>query len=329
MEEPCPEGLVFVEGKCTAPTSDKAHQCEPSNQDECAQQCDKGHAGSCGALGFGYLERSHDYGKALAAFQKGCEGGDARACVNRGEMTLHGLGTNADPAAAAPLFESACNQGDAIGCGDLGRLVHAGTGVAHDDARAATLLRKSCDGGQAPACGELGSMTRDGAGVPKDDKAATALIRRGCDGSDARSCNTLGLQLEASDTIAAGIAYQRGCFGDGKDAGEACAGLGRIAQAGLVVDNDRAKRAYEMACDKQNVLGCAALKVAYGGTRVVTPDVPAQAAMQKACDGGQARACAILGVMQAAEGMPGGKQSLDRACKLNDKWACAMNAKVH
>ena len=331
MEEPCPEGLVFVEGKCAPPSADKPHQCEPGDLDGCSKQCDRGHAGSCGALGAIYQGRTHEFDKALVALKKGCDGGDVRACVNEGEMTLHGLGTKADPAAAAPLFDSGCNQGDAIGCAESGRLFHAGTGVTRDDGRAATLFRKACDGGQASACGELGVMTRDGAGVTKDEKAAGGLLKRACDGSDARACNVLGAQKEGTDAIAASIFYQRGCFASGvTEAADACIGLGRVLQAGPMANADRSKSAYEMACDKQNAVGCASLKLVFGGSRPVVPDVAQQTALQSTCNGGNARACATLGVLQAASGNAVlGKQTLERACTMNDQWACAMKSKVH
>jgi TPR repeat protein len=330
QEEPCPQGLVLVDGKCTAPTEDKPHLCDVSDQADCQKQCDRGHAGSCGALGAIFQGRTHEYTKALAALKKGCDGGDVRSCVNLGDMTLDGVGTKADPAAAAPLFDRGCTSGDAIGCARLGFLYRAGNGVAHDDARAAKLLRKACDGGQARACGELGLMTRDGAGLAADSNAATTLLRRGCDGGDARSCTLVGEQYEMRDPIAASIYYQRGCFAsDWKESGKSCAGLGRVTQAGQMADEARSKDAFMWACNKMNALGCAVLKVAWGDSRPVFPDIPEQIRLQGVCNGGDARACATLGVMQVATGNPMGKGTLDRACTMNDQWACALKAKAH
>jgi TPR repeat protein len=328
--EPCPKGLVLVEGKCTTPTDAKPHQCEPGDQPDCQKQCDSGHAGSCGALGAIFEGRTHEYDKALAALKKGCDGGDTRSCVNLGGMTLEGLGTKADPTAAATLFDGGCNNGDAVGCARLGTLTHAGTGVTKDDTRAAALLRKGCEGGQARACGELGSLTRDGAGVTKDDAAAMTLFRRGCSGDDARSCRLGGEAAEARDAILASILFQRGCYAaDFQESGRSCAGLGRILQAGPMADPARAKDAYEWACNKMNNLGCAVLKVAYGGTRPVFPDVGEEIKMEGVCNGGNARACATLGVLQIAENNPMGKSTLQRACDMNDQWGCALKAKAH
>jgi TPR repeat protein len=330
-EEPCPEGLVHIEGKCALSAVDKPHQCEPADEADCAKQCDKGHAGSCGALG-AIGHRAHAWDKAASALKKGCDLGDARSCVNLGEMTSQGLGMKADPAAAVPLFQNGCSQGDAVGCARLGSAYRAGTGVPHDDARAAPLFRKACDGGQAPSCGELGSMTHDGAGgVAKDDKAAAALLKRGCDGADARSCNILGDQVAERDPIGASILYQRACWGaaDFKESGKACASLGRVLQVGPMANDQRSKDAYQWACNKMNALGCASLKIAFGDPRPVFPDVAEQNSLQSMCSGGNARGCAMLGVLQIASGNAMGKGNLDRACMMNDKWACAMKAKAH
>jgi TPR repeat protein len=328
--EPCPQGLVLIEGKCTTPTEAKPHQCEPSDQADCQKQCDKGHAGSCGALGAYFEGRTHEYDKALVALKKGCDGGDVRSCVNLGGMTLEGIGTKADPVAAAPLFDSACSNGDAVGCARLGAAYHAGTGVTHDDAKAAGLLRKGCEGGQAHACGELGQMMRDGTGVAKDDAGALVLLRRGCNGGDARACNSAGEQVEARDAISASIFYQRGCFeSDFKESGRSCAGLGRVLQAGPMANEARSKDAFQWACNKMNSLGCAVLKVAWGDSRPVFPDIGEQIRLEGTCNGGDARACSILGVMQVATGNAQiGKMTLDRACNMNDQWGCALKAKA-
>ena len=212
----------------------------------------------------------------------------------------------------------------------LGFLYRAGNGVGHDDARAATLLRKGCDGGQARACGELGLMTRDGAGVAADTNAATTLLRRGCDGGDARSCTAVGELFETRDPIAASIYYERGCFAsDWKESGKSCAGLGRVMQAGPMANEARSKDAYSWACNKMNALGCAVLKVAWGDSRPVFPDIQEQIRLQDTCNRGDARACATLGVLQVATGNAMGKSTLERACTMNDQWACALKAKAH
>lgn len=325
VEEPCPKGLVYAESKCTQPAAQLAHQCDPGNLEECTEQCDKGHAGSCGALGTMYgngtVKVSRDYAKASAYFTKACGGGDVRSCVNLGEMKATGLGGAADPAAAATFFEKGCNEGDAIGCGHLGQAYRAGTGVARDEARATVLLLKACEGGQPKSCGALAALYAQGTGVTKDPQQAAKLYRRACDGNDGESCNAIGeLSETRGDPILASMMYQRGCWTYPK----ACANHGRLLQVGPVKNDDMAKRQYERACFQRVSLGCAVLRVAFRDQRTFIADPRDTMALQSSCNAGSARDCGILGVLQVAGGMPTGKQTLDRACMMNDRWACEM-----
>jgi TPR repeat protein len=172
-------------------------------------------------------------------------------------------------------------------------------------------------------------MLRAGQGVTRDDDAGKKLLSRACDGSDARACNALGEDAEDNNPILASIVYQRGCYAaDEKESAKACTGLGRVLQTGPMANADRAKSAYQLACDKRNPLGCASLKLAFGDPRPVFPDVAEQNALQATCNGGSARDCAILGVLQIASGNLMGKSTLQRACTMNSKWACAMKAKA-
>jgi TPR repeat protein len=329
-EEPCPQGLVQIEGKCARPAEDRPHLCSPDDQADCQKQCDKGHAASCGVLGAIFHDRTREYAKAMTALKKGCDGGDARSCTNLGQMVARGVGTKADPAAAMALFENGCNQGDAMGCALLGDGYRNGAGVSRDDARAAALYRKACDGGNASSCGLLGLMMRSGQGVARDDATGKKLLSRACDGNDARACAAVGEDAEDNNPIFASIVYQRGCFSpDLKESAKACVGLGRVLQTGPAVDTRRAKSAYEMACNKMNPLGCASLKLAFGDPRPVVPDVGEQNALMSTCNAGNARACASLGILQVASGNAAlGKMTLQRACSMNSRWACEMKGKA-
>jgi hypothetical protein len=324
-EEPCPQGLVLSEGKCTSPASSAPHLCDPSNAKECQEQCDKGHAGSCGVLGAlygnGTADLARDASKAAGLFQKACDGGDAKSCVNLGEMKADGVGGSKDPTAAAPLFEKACNDGEAHGCLHLGELYRSGAGVSKDDAKAAALLQKGCDGGQARACGLLGKMYAEGAGVAKDDKQAGELLGRACNGNDGEACDAAGeLSEKRGDAIRAGMMYQRGCWTYPK----ACANHGRILQSGPVKNEDLAKMQFSRACNFRVPLGCAVLKVVYKDQRPFIADPRETMALQSSCNAGSAKDCAILGIMQVAGGQPMGKQTLERACNMNERWACEL-----
>jgi TPR repeat protein len=328
----CPEGLVMAEGKCTKAETASAYQCDPEKGDECSAQCDKGHPGSCAALGVHLAQGTgglaQDRAKAAVAFQKGCDGGEAKACVSFGWVTLEGIGVKEDPAAAAKLFEKGCNEGEALGCANLGRQLLAGRGVPADAKKAAELLDKACDGGNDKSCGVVGGLYARGEGVTQDYAKAVTFYKRACDGSDAESCDALGQLWESGaagrkDAIVASMMYMRGCY---RASGSACTNMGRVELSKPGGGNaDQAKRAFQMGCTWRSDLGCAAMKVLYGGNQVVMPNVANSQAWRRACDSGETRACASLGLMDVATGnKPGGMMSLNRACMQQDGFACAV-----
>jgi TPR repeat protein len=312
---------VLSEGKCTTPARAQAYQCDPQNAAECSAQCDKGHAGSCGALGAIYL-RERNVAKAVPSLEKGCNGDDAKSCVNLGLVTENA-------AAATKLFEKGCSSGVALGCEKLGRAYLAGTGgVAADPNKALTLLRQGCEGGQDTACAAAADLLASGKAGAADLKAAMDLHKRACDGSVADSCtelanlNEIGGQGVAANAIVAELLYRRGCY---RGSADACFHLGRLEFAR---GPDQSKRDFDMACMRQSKLGCAALVVLYGEKRPVFPDVVKQQELSRSCAGGNARDCMLSGLMNAASGMPMSKMELDRACMRGDKFACELVKKI-
>ncbi|HVJ18723.1 MAG TPA: hypothetical protein VM686_25050, partial [Polyangiaceae bacterium] len=81
---PCPEGLVYAEGKCTAKTKVSAYECKASDVADCKAQCEKGNAASCGWLGLS--EAKSDPTAASAHLDKACGADMAVACVALGEL---------------------------------------------------------------------------------------------------------------------------------------------------------------------------------------------------------------------------------------------------
>lgn len=313
QEHACPEGLVLAEGKCTRTESAAAYQCKPGNRSECQAQCDKGHAGSCAALGQA-LARS-DAAAAKAAFEKACSGGDASGCT--------GLGAAAnDPAA----LEKGCNGGDAAGCRLLGAVYRDGKGAAQDEARAAALFEKACDGGDDLGCAGA-------ARLGKDPARAIALHKRACDGSVGESCNAVAEAYEVGapgagkNPVLARILYQRGCF---RGSADACVGFGRSLLSDKAGQRtEEAKTAFTRACSSRAVLGCAALKVVFGAQRPVVADPRMKMALTQACTRGETRACTSAGLLDAAMGAsPAAKLSLERACRAGDAFGCLVLEKA-
>lgn len=330
----CPKGLVMSEGKCTNPAEATAYLCKMGDAAECTAQCDKGHAGSCGNLGRMYASGNgvdQDWAKAGEALQKGCDGGEAKACVGLGQLTFNGRGRKEDPAAAVTLYDKACAAGDADGCGLLGQAYLNGKGTTADPAKAASFFEKSCDGGNDAGCYDLGKLYSAGSGVTQDNGKAAELYKRACDGSQAEACDLLGVMYETgagvrNDKIFASMLYRRGCDRNSPDA---CVDLGRILMGGGAGGSpDDAKRLFERGCMQQAKMGCAVLKLAFGGTQPVFPDVAKAQALQQSCVRGNARDCATLGVMSLASGNTQGSFNLQMACQRGDQFACAIEKVV-
>jgi hypothetical protein len=326
----CPKGLVLAEGKCTEPKADLAFQCHDGNAAECTAQCDKGHVGSCATLGAMLATgrgASRDAAKAAVALKKACDGNEASACTWLGTLTADGASGPKDPAAAMALFDKACSGGDAPGCTRQGKAL-----LASDAGKAAALLEKGCSGGDDAGCAAAAPLYAQGRGVNKDLAKAAGFYKRACDGTDAASCNALGEMHELGrdvrkDAIYASMLYRRGCF---RMNGAACTSLGRLDLGGAPgAFADEGKRVLEQGCVDRDTLACAILKVAFGDSRPVFPDVAQANALNQSCAGGVARDCAASGVLDVASGMkPMGAQKLDRACTMGDGFACAMAKKA-
>lgn len=326
-EPTCPKGLVMAEGKCTEPKTAKAFLCNPKDVNECVDQCGKGNAQSCGSAGSLYFNggggATRDVKKARELATKGCDGSDSKSCAALGVMMAKGLGGAKDTAGAAKNLEKGCGEGEGQACGQLGILYKSGDGVSKDEAKAIGLLQKGCEGGSDEACGIAGKMFIDGTGTAKDQAKGMDYLNRACNGSQVQACLDVGNLAEAAhNAIAAKIAYSKGCWRGSK---EACFGEGRM-ELGFGGQKDAAKRAFDRSCNFFNDnLSCAAMKVLFGGSRVVMPNAETMQLTSK-CNSGSARDCGIAGLMNVATGNPMGQQQVERACMQQDGLACAVKA---
>jgi TPR repeat protein len=325
-DEPCPQGLVFADGKCSV-AAQASFQCTAGRHEECTAQCSKGSAGSCATLGAMYAEGNGvpvDAGQAATYYKQGCDGASSEACTGLGMLMLSGHAVARDVAGAAKLFDKACSDSVAVACAQLGLIYATGSKeVPTDYAKAASALRRGCEGGSDAACGKFGWLYATGQGLPKDPAKAIVAYRRGCQGKDGESCARLADAMERGegtgrDALGAQIFYERSCdrrFYDG------CIGAGRLEVAAGSGD---AKRRFETACNFGPALGCAMLNVAFGERRPVMPDIPRIAQLASSCNGGNARDCALAGVWDSAMGNASAKSELTRACKLGDAFACKL-----
>ena len=324
----CPAGLVESGGKCTKPEAAPSFQCQPGDRDACKQQCDKGHSGSCRALAELLAGASASAPSAAAPAQKACEAGEARACTVLGQLAPAGTGVAKDAAAAGKWLEKGCGGGDGAGCTALGKL------TATDGPRALSLFEKGCSGGDVGGCAAAGAQYL-GSGAPgakRETLKARDFLSKACDGGDAASCASLGALYDAGDPqlpkqpILAEMMLRRGCV---RGAVEACSGLGMALLSKQGGSESDAKMQLQRACAGRDMLACAALRVAFGDARLVVPDIKQRMALNTACMGGSARACANVALLDAASGNPiAAKPNLIRACSMGDAWGCFIQGKV-
>src|SRR4029079_14964709 len=145
----------------------------------------------------------------------------------------------------------------------------------------------------------------DGKGVTKDVAKAAELMKRACDGTEAASCNELGEMYEGGsgigqNKILAQMLYRRGCY---RNSPASCVNLGRTEVVGPGANPDDARRQFENACNRNVPLACAYMKIAYGSTRPVFPDVAAMNTSQQRCAGGSTRDCGVVGAFHLAQGL--------------------------
>jgi len=330
-EVTCPKGLVLTDGKCAEAKTAAAYLCNPSDANACVEQCNKGSVQSCGSagtlFGSGGGGAPRDEKRARELLTKGCDGSDAKSCTHLGVLMAQGRGGTKDSAGAAKKLEKGCGDADALACGLLGLHYKTGDGVTKDETRALGFLQKGCEGGDDAACATAGKMFLDGVGGAKDPAKGIDYLKRACDGTQANACVDLGLLSEIGkdapkNPILAKTLYMRGCF---RGNSEACFAQGRM-ELGFGGTKDGAKRAFELGCMRNDTMSCAAMKVLFGGTRVVMAG-PEGMALTTRCNTGSARDCASAGLLNTATGNPMGKSQIERACMQQDPLACAVKDK--
>jgi TPR repeat protein len=187
-------------------------------------------------------------------------------------------------------------------------------------------LVHDCLTGAPDTCFAVGSRYAAGAdGFPSDASRSAAAFARGCEAGHSLSCNNLGDAHEYGrgvprDLEHAAFLYQRAC-GLGEALG--CANLGHLLENGEGVARDvaRARTLYADACRSGEPYAClhGEMVDSRGGLE----------SWQRACDRGDARACAFVGVVyeDGPDGYHRDKErslrAMERACKLGDRRGCA------
>ena len=240
-----------------------------------------------------------------------CEQGEARACGFAGRLFLDGGGLEKDVDRGLSLLTRACDDGVALAClvgarflGDSRASPGGSDGPDGSDAQHRFEMQHACLSGQGEACLQVGLLFRLGeSGFPEDLAKAVAAYTRGCNVGESRSCNNLGDALAYGEGVARDLEKAVGTFDKACHLGEAlgCANLGFRLERGLGATRDvaKARALYRDACNVGSPYAClhAALLAAQGGQ---PPRDPAGAAARwvRACEkGGDARACAFVGLI--------------------------------
>lgn len=306
----------------------------PSPAPAYREQCeDEDHARSCVALGrlyedgSGGVDRDPEHARDL--FQRACDAGYAKGCVDLGVLYEGGDGVAQDWNRAAMTFQRACDRGAPAGCNDLGNLYAEGHGVDPDPARARSLFQKACDGGVDAGCynavnlgaaapgatagtpdaGIAGASTTD-AGAPSSTVMSFASIY--VDGKPVSVSSTQGAALMGTVNRMEQLATQMSALAQQmcRQKGAGCYHIDKTVTSpgsvtmfvnGQRVDGDGAqvklghmRARLQKECDEGNAVECFALSMMYAAGSGAPLDAQrASQLRQQACKGGLSIACAL------------------------------------
>ncbi len=149
---------------------------------------------SCSMLGVAHelgLGVAKSATRARSLYRHACEGGNARACGNLGELLLDDARAGGDAGHALFLLGAACDAGSARHCGVLGWAYGAGVVVPRSPVAAASYLERSCARGEPLGCMTLVDLIEGGV-VVADPSHARDLAARACMHGSAAGCARLG-----------------------------------------------------------------------------------------------------------------------------------------
>lgn len=108
-----------------------------------------------------------------------CDAGDLVACHAAALDAYYAAPSTDSDARALALFQRACDGGYAPSCNGLGTLYDQGRGVPRDHVAAVDLFRRACASDGSTGCQHLAQALRTGRGAPKDEAAAARAEARG------------------------------------------------------------------------------------------------------------------------------------------------------
>ena len=181
--------------------------------------------------------------------ERQCNNGNARSCLNLGDLYYHGDGVRQDYKKAREFVGKACEMNNAEGCNNLGYLYDNGLGVRQNYKKAMELYNKACEMNNALGCNNLGILYYNGKGVKQDYKKAMKFVIKTCE-IDTEFCEGIleELYIKNSDyknlmDIGNNLCEKDNAFG--------CILLGGLYYNGFGVKQDykRAIKFLNKACD--------------------------------------------------------------------------------
>lgn len=166
--------------------------------------------------------------RAIEMLDYACDQGSPTGCQNL-STALRGDMVPQDPVAAHAAAARGCELGNASACVDLGVDASLGQGgAAQDQAAALQHFTAACEGDNAKGCRYVGVLYAEGSLGSPDFDAAKPWFARGCEMSDPESCFNLGvlaINVEPPDLAAALQFMTRACELDDQDG---CAAVPQI-----------------------------------------------------------------------------------------------------
>ena len=275
-------------------------QAQTSSAASLQADCDSGKLEACVKAGSILYAKGEDLFGARKAYQTGCEGNLAEACLNLGVMVAAGDGGREDDRSARGIYDKACSLNLAAGCYNSAQLQLRGEGGAVDIRAARQGFDTACQRGLAQACRDLGlTLNRTDAGLPSPEGALLAFAKA-CDGGEPEGCLYLGLMREdgrgaPADPVAARRAFEAACQGR---SGGGCYQLGHALELGESGPKDlvAARKAYQSGCQVDQADACLALVALVQQGQGGGKDAKlARTLFQKYCAPGELAACEDLG----------------------------------
>ena len=267
------------------------------------EACHRGQAAACQTVAELYLTGragAIDKLRAVGAYERGCDAGDAKACERAGLAFAR-----KERSKAEAYFEKACERGRAEGC------LHRASFLRERDAerrqdeiaaltrRAKDIYGKACSTGDPEGCfGMAGAVRMD-----SEDEAqqyfreAMKIWQPRCEAGDVYACYRLG------------VAYSE--------------------ESGVPLDDNRSRQLLERACGKGYLDACSELAQAFKSSDATDDDPRAAELFAQACAAGREERspCREAGFMYAeGEGVRADKPQalllLENGCNLGDEWCC-------